>query len=53
MKKINKNEMMNITGGTSVYTTAINAILKGISTLFGVGQAVGSSIRRLVTGCAC
>lgn len=54
MKKLNQAEMQQIEGGTTTsYTSAINAIIKAITTLFSVGQAVGSAIRRTNSGSYC
>ena len=54
MIKLTNQEMNKINGGAAVsYTTAINAVIKAISTLFSVGQAVGSAIRRATSGSYC
>ena len=54
MYKLTNEEMNMINGGASPsYTTAINAVIKAISTLFNVGQAVGSAIRRATSGSYC
>lgn len=53
MKEINNKEMNSINGGAASYTSAINAIIKAISTLFNIGQAVGSTIRRATGGSYC
>jgi bacteriocin-like protein len=54
MKKLSKEQMKQINGGaTTTYTTAINAVLKAISTLFSIGQAVGNAIRRSTSGSYC
>lgn len=52
MKKLNKEEMKQVQGGVS-YTSAINAVIKAITTLFSVGQAVGSAIRRATSSNYC
>lgn len=52
MKKLTNEEMYTVKGGAT-YTTAINTILKAISTLFSIGQAVGSAIRRATGGNYC
>lgn len=52
MTELTKQEMNKISGGAS-YTTAINTILKAITALFSVGQAVGSAIRRATSGSYC
>lgn len=53
MKKLNKNEMINITGGFNWNGTIINAFSKGINTILNLGKALGSSIRRIVGGTYC
>ena len=44
MKKLNNIEMKKIEGGVS--SSMINAILRGASLLYNMGQAIGSAIRR-------
>jgi len=54
MKTLNKNELYQIKGGAAVSsTTAINAVIKAITALFNVGQAVGSAIRRATSNNYC
>ena len=53
MTKLTTNEMNKINGGATSYTTAINAVVKAITALFNVGQAVGSAIRRSISGNYC
>ena len=50
--KLNKEEMLQIDGG-AVTPTMINAISKAINTLYELGRATGSAIRRLVKGTYC
>ena len=53
MKKINDKEMERIKGGSISYITALNTVLKSISTLFSLGQALGSAIARSRNGNTC
>ena len=47
MKKLNNQELTKIKGGFS--SAMLNAILRGASLLYNMGQAVGSAIRRSLT----
>ena len=46
MKKLNENEMKNISAG-SISGTLYNAFIRGINVFVDVGRYLGSSIRRL------
>lgn len=50
--KIKKSELLNIYGG-SVSATLINAFVKGFSVIVDLGKALGSAIRRAVSGKTC
>lgn len=50
--KLNRNELLNVYGGT-ISATLINAIVKGFSVIVDLGKALGSSIRRAVSGKTC
>ena len=52
MKEIEKKEMYNIKGGAFNYTM-LNAIARAASTLFTVGQAIGSAVRRMTSNKYC
>ncbi len=52
MKVVNNVEMLKINGG-GLSSQLLNAITKTISTIYGFGQAVGSSIRRVIAGKYC
>ena len=52
MKELSREKLKNIEWGTSS-TTTINAIVKAISTLFTLGQALGNVIRRATTDSYC
>lgn len=49
MNKLNKNEMYKIKGGADISSAMLNALMRAITGMFSIGQAVGSAIRR-VTG---
>jgi len=48
MKKLEKNEMLNIHGGANLSSAVLNALMRTVSVMFSLGQAVGSAIRRTV-----
>ena len=48
MQKLTESESLKIKGG-SLNSTMLNAIARTVSTLFSIGQAVGSAIRRTWT----
>ena len=52
MKELSNNEKYNITGG-AVTSTIINSIARLISTIYTLGRAVGSTIRRASSGKSC
>ena len=52
MKKINKKEMYSIKGGAFNYTM-LNAIARVASTMFTIGQAIGSAVRRMTSNKYC
>lgn len=52
MKVVNNVEMVKINGG-GLSSQFLNAITKAASTIYGFGQGVGSTIRRLVSGQYC
>ena len=54
MSELKKEEMKKIQGGTAVsVSSALNAVAKIVSTIFSMGQAVGSAIRRARAGSYC
>ena len=48
MKKLKKEEMTIIKGGASLTSSMLNALIRTVSVMFSVGQAVGSAIRRTI-----
>ena len=54
MKKLKKQEMISIKGGaTSINSAVLNAMMRTISVMFSMGQAIGSAVRRAVKGSYC
>lgn len=53
MKKINKNELYTIIGGATLTGTMLSAITKGVSTIYNIGRALGSALRRAISGKYC
>lgn len=54
MKELKKQEMVRIKGGSSLsISSTLNAVAKIVSTVFSLGQAIGSAIRRGKTGSYC
>lgn len=49
MKKLKKEEMTKVKGGATSITSMLNALMKTVATMFSLGQAVGSAIRRSST----
>ena len=49
MKKLRNEEMKKIKGGAGITSQMLNAIVKTVSIIFAIGQAVGSAIRRTTT----
>lgn len=53
MKELNQKEMQTISGGASLTASMLSAVYKTIETIFIVGEALGSYIRRKVDGKMC
>lgn len=54
MKNLNETEMINVTGGANgITSSAINALARLVSTIYTLGRAIGSSIRRVYNGNTC
>ena len=53
MRKLKNEEMRKIDGGAGVTAAMLNAIIRTVSTMFSVGQAIGSAIRRATGGNYC
>ena len=46
MKIKEKKQLINIKGGAGLNSSMLNALIRTVATLFSLGQAVGSAIRR-------
>ena len=53
MWEIRKDEMLKIEGGTSISASMLSAIYKTIDTIYSIGEALGSYIRRVKEGKIC
>lgn len=51
MIELKQEEMLQIKGGFS--SALLNAMMRTVSVMFNLGQAVGSSIRRAINGKMC
>ena len=47
MREINKREMLSVEGGATLSASMLSAIYKTIDTIFSIGEALGSYIRRV------
>ena len=53
MKELNKNELLEITGGSNWSGAFFSSVAKAIDTVVNVGRSLGSAIRRLANGTLC
>jgi len=53
MHILKNEEMKKIEGGTNISATMVGAIYKVIETIYNLGDALGSSIRRLIENKKC
>ena len=53
MKKLDVEEMKKIEGGTNLSATLVGAVSKVIETIYNLGDALGSTIRRLIENNKC
>ena len=49
MESLNKQQLISVKGGAGLTTGMLNALIRTVSTLFSLGQAVGTAIRRGTT----
>ena len=52
MRKLNKEELINIKGG-GISASWLNAVSRAVSTLLDLGRSLGTSIRRSISGKVC
>ena len=53
MNRLKIDDMKKIKGGAGVTATMLNAVIRTVSTMFAMGQAIGSAIRRATGGNYC
>lgn len=53
MEQIKKEEMFKVKGGAGFSSAMLNALMRTVSVMFSIGQAVGSAIKRAVSGSYC
>ena len=53
MNKLEKEELKKVNGGADLTSGMLSALIRGVATLFTIGQAVGSAIRRTINGNYC
>ena len=53
MRELRKEEMKKVEGGTSISAAMLGAIYKIVETIYNLGDALGSSIRRVIEGKNC
>lgn len=53
MEKIKTEELYTIVGGINITSAILNALTSAASTIFDVGKAFGSAIRRISTRSLC
>ena len=53
MFKLREEEMKNVVGGTDIGSALLNAVSKVIETIYNLGDALGSSLRRLIEDKKC
>ena len=54
MKKLNKEEMLEINGGSiSITASFVNALSNAAETLLELGRSLGSSLRRIFENNSC
>ena len=53
MEQIKREQMFQVKGGAGFSSAMLNALMRTVSVMFSIGQAVGSAIRRAVNGSYC
>ena len=53
MENLNQQQLIKVRGGATLSSQMLNAISKTASTLFSIGQALGSAIRRIYSKKVC
>lgn len=53
INNMNETELKNIYGGVAFSQGILNALVKGVSTIYDIGRRIGSTISRLKNGTVC
>ena len=53
MKKLTKEEMVNLSGGATITGAFLSSLIKGIDIILELGRSLGSAIRRGSGGKLC
>lgn len=53
MRELEKKELLEVEGGSSISATMVSAVYKAFQAVFTIGEALGSFIRRAVEGKKC
>ena len=53
MQVLNEAELLKIIGGINITASFLSAIVRGIDTIYEIGKAVGSALRRVQSGKIC
>ncbi len=48
-----RDELINVNGGIDFSGTVLNAIVKGITSIYDIGRRIGSALIRYKTGNVC
>jgi hypothetical protein len=48
-----KEELININGGAAINASWLNALSRGVETLYNLGRSLGTIIKYLVKGTRC
>lgn len=50
---MNKEELKEVYGGAAFTSSALNAIVKAVTSIYDIGRRIGSAIVRYTTGSLC
>ena len=46
-------ELINVVGGATINASWLNALARGIETLYSLGRGLGTAVRMLIKGSRC
>ena len=53
MRKLKRNELMNVDGGKSSNSALLNSVTNAVKVVLDLGRSLGSSIRRIGSNNLC